>query len=225
MEVIDGKITGYNERGEMIITALYNNTAAFARCGYKECRIALRDSRKITNEQRRKAYALLDEITEWSGDMPEYLKYRMKKLFLLKQHKELAEEIFSLSDTDVTMARDFIAYLVDFILSYDIPTKVPLSELCEDVRKYVYSCLKHKKCAVCGRKAELHHVDAVGMGNNRNEIVHEGMRVLPLCREHHSEAHGRTKPDFLSEYHLETVRLDKELCKKWKLKASKEVEK
>lgn len=223
MEVIDGKITGYNERGEMHIIARYDNTAAFARCGFKECRVALKDSRRITNEQRRKAYALLDEIADWSGDVPEYLKERIKWKFVLEQHKELAAQIFSLSDCDVTTAREFISYLIDFVLYYDIPTRVPLSELCDDIRKYVYSCLKHKKCAVCGRKAELHHVDAVGMGNNRQEIVHEGMRVLPLCREHHSEAHGRTKPDFLAKYRLETVRLDKELCKKWKLKASKEV--
>ncbi len=218
MEVIDGKITGYNERGEMLITARYDNTAAFTRCGFRECRIALKDSRRITNEQRRKAYALLNEIADYMGEMSDWVKNLFKLKFEHELQRELADSIFSLSDCDVTTAREFITYLIDFILAHDIPTKVPLSELCDDIRKYVYSCLKHKKCAVCGRKAELHHVDAVGMGNNRNEIVHDGMRVLPLCREHHSEAHGRTKPDFLSKYHLETVRLDKELCKKWKLK-------
>ena len=223
MEIIDGKITGYDERGVLTVTAKYDNTAAFLKRGYKDCRIALKDSRSLSNEQRRKAYALLDEIAEYVGEMPEYVKKLFKLKFEYDMQRELADGIFSLSDCDVTTAREFITYLIDFVLAHDIPTRVPLRELCDDIRRYVYSCLMHKKCAVCGKRAELHHVDAVGMGNNRNEIVHEGMRALPLCREHHTEAHGRTQADFLSKYHLETVKLDKDLCKKWKLKANKEV--
>lgn len=177
MEIIDGRITDYDERGEMVIRAHYENISALARCGYKECRIVLQDSRRITNEQRRRAYALLEEITEYMGEMPEYVKRLFKLKYIHDELKGMAEGIFSLSDCDVTLARDFITYLTDFILAHEIPTRVPLRELCEDVEKYVYSCLMHKRCAVCGRKAELHHVDAVGMGRDRTEIEHEGMRA------------------------------------------------
>ena len=222
MEIIDGRITDYDERGEMVIRAHYENVSALARYGYKECRIVLQDSRRITNEQRRKAYALLEEIGAYMGEMPEYVKRLFKLKFIHEELKGMAEGIFSLSDCDVTLARDFITYLTDFILAHEIPTRVPLRELCEDVKQYVYSCLMHKRCAVCGRKAELHHADAVGMGRDRTEIVHEGMRALPLCREHHTEAHTTGERKFLEKYHLEPVKLNKELCKKWKLKADKE---
>lgn len=82
-----------------------------------------------------------------------------------------------------------------------------------------YPCGHHgvserKKCAVCGRKADLHHIDRVGMGRDRDDICHEGLEALPLCREHHQEA--RTMPDseFFGRYHL-----DRTLCRIWKLKA------
>ena len=45
------------------------------------------------------------------------------------------------------------------------------------------------------------------------------MRALPLCREHHTEAHTSGKSEFLEKYHLQAVKLDKELCGKWRLKA------
>lgn len=38
-----------------------------------------------------------------------------------------------------------------------------------------------RKCAVCGRRAELHHVDRVGMGRDRREICHIGMQALPCA--------------------------------------------
>ena len=116
----------------------------------------------------------------------------------------------------------FVALLVEKIIAWDIPLKQPLIDLCEDIRRYVYLCLKHKKCAVCGKKTELHHVDAVGMGYNRNEIVHEGMRALPLCRAHHTEAHNMGNNAFMDKYHLEPVQLNKELCKVYKLKSKEE---
>ena len=96
MEIIDGRITDYDERGEMVIRAHYENISALARCRYKECRIVLQDSRRITNEQRRRAYALLEEITEYMGEMPEYVK----RLFKLKYiHDELKQRGYSVYPT------------------------------------------------------------------------------------------------------------------------------
>ncbi len=71
----------------------------------------------------------------------------------------------------------------------------------------------HKKCAVCGRKAELHHVDRVGMGRDRREICHIGMQALPLCREHHQEAHQHGDKALLEKYHLATVAIDERIAK------------
>ena len=110
--------------------------------------------------------------------------------------------------------------LVEIIIEYGIPTKEPLYGLCDDLARYTYACLMNKKCAVCGRKTELHHVDAVGMGRDRREINHIGMRALPLCREHHEEAHKIGNIAFLERYHLEPIAIDERIAKKYGLKGA-----
>lgn len=221
MELIDGKITDYAPNGDLTVRAKYGNIERFITCGYSEVRIMLKDSRTITAEQRKKIYALLGELADYIGDYPEIVKKTMKWEFRLQRLEKMAED-FSLSDCSVELASEFTDFLVEIIIAWGVPCKQPLIELCEDVKKYVYTCLKYRKCAVCGRTAELHHVDAVGMGSDRKEIPHEGKRALPLCRKHHTEAHERGDGEFMDLYHLEPIALDKELCKIYKLKTKKE---
>lgn len=216
MEILDGKIADYSN-GIITAKADFNNTERFCRISPVECLIVLKDSRMITAEQRKKAYALLGEIADYMGEMPEYTKRLFKLKFIHDELKGMADEVFSLSNCDVTIAHDFITYLIDFIIAHEIPTKVPLAELCEDVEKFVYSCAMKKICCVCGKKAELHHYDAIGSRYDRDKPVHEGLRALPLCREHHIRAHEISKETFLEEYHLQPITIDKSICKKWRL--------
>jgi len=217
MQFLDGTITDLTPQGDITIRAHCENIESFMRCGYSTARILLNDSRTITAEQRKKIYAMLAEIAEFVGDFPEIVKKTMKWEFRLQRLEKMAGD-FSLSNCSVELASEFIDFLVEIIIAWEVPLKTPLKDLCEDIRRYVYTCLKYKKCAVCGRKADLHHVDQVGMGYNREEIAHEGMRALPLCRKHHTEAHTLGKVDFMEKYHLEPVPLNKELCGVYKLK-------
>lgn len=216
MEILDGKIADYSN-GIITAKADFNNTERFCRISPGECLIVLKDSRTITAEQRKKAYALLGEIADYMGEMPEYTKRLFKLKFIHDELKGIADDVFSLSNCDVTIAHDFITYLIDFIIAHEIPTKVPLAELCEDVEKFVYSCAMKKICCVCGKKAELHHYDAIGSRYDRDKPVHEGLRALPLCRQHHIRAHEISKETFLEEYHLQPITIDKSICKKWRL--------
>jgi hypothetical protein len=102
----------------------------------------------------------------------------------------------------MSLVYQFQKYLIDFILTNNIPTEFPLREYCDDIEAYTYACIINKKCAVCNKLAELHHVDAVGMGNDRKEIINEGREVLSLCREHHTEIHTIGKQSFMEKYHL-----------------------
>lgn len=216
MEILDGIVADYRN-GVITAKANYDNTERFCRISPGECYIMLKDSRTITAEQRKKTYALLGEISDYMGEMPEYTKRLFKLKFIHEQMKDMADDVFSLGSCDVTLARDFITYLIDFIIAHEIPTKVPLAELCEDIQKFVYSCAMKKVCCVCGKKAELHHVDVIGSRYDRDKPIHEGLRTLPLCREHHTEAHNMTEQVFLKKYHLEPIVITKELCKKWRL--------
>ena len=99
-----------------------------------------------------------------------------------------------------------------------------LAELAEDVQAYVYACCMNKVCAVCRRKAELHHVDRVGMGRNRDDICHTGMEALPLCRDHHMEAHQHGDARLMDKYHLEPITIDEKIARHYKLGKKKEAD-
>lgn len=223
MEILSGKAEYDEKRGGFAIFVPYGNIERLCDRKYHEVQVGFPDGRMISPEQRRKAYALMGEIAAWSGFSPEEAKLALKQQFIMLHLQALQKELFSLSNCDVTTAREFITYLIDFVLQFDVPTKQPLIELCDDVKKYIYSCLIHHKCAVCGAKAELHHVDTVGMGNDRTKINHLGKRCLPLCREHHTKIGQMGDTLFMRVYHLEPYVIDEKIVKEYRLRGGRDV--
>ena len=181
-----------------------------------ECSVRVEDGRRISAIQRRKIYALLRDIADWTGYEPQELKELMKYDFL--SQCEDGTRYFSLSDADMTTARNFITYLIEFCVVNAVPCKVSLLQQCEDIERYVYACVAHRRCAICGQKAEIHEVERVGMGRDRRKIHHLGQLVEPLCRQHHAEVDQLGQKSFDEKYHLQGIRLDATLCKilKWK---------
>ena len=180
------------------------------------------DSRARTLEQIRKAWALMGEIAEYQGQGKDDVYREQSTAFSLKHLEILQGELFHLSTATVSTARAFINLLIEIILEYGIPTKEPLYGLCDDIERYVYACLMNKKCAVCGKKTELHHYDHVGMGRNRREIDHIDMRAYPLCREHHEEIHLIGERAFDEKYHLVPIAIDQKIAKKYNLKGAEQ---
>ena len=185
-----------------------------------EVRVFWADNRCISAEQRRKAWALMTEIAAYQGQDKEDVYREQSAAFSIKNFESLQGHLFHLSTATVSEARDFINLLIEIIIEYGIPTKEPLYGLCDDLERYTYACLMNKKCAVCGRKTELHHVDHVSMGYNRKEINHIGMRCLPLCREHHMEAHNIGQIAFDAKYHLEPIAIDDKIAQKYRLRGT-----
>ena len=169
--------------------------------------IRIDDGRTITTDQRKKIFAIIRDIANWSGHIPQELRSYLTWNYCA----EYGIEPFSLSDTTVSIARDFTSYLIDFCFYHDIPSKDTRLNQTDDIGKYLYLCLEHRKCAICNKPAEVHHVDRVGMGRDREHIVHEGMKAIALCREHHNLAHVKEKQLF-EKYHIYGIRLDKYLC-------------
>ena len=185
-----------------------------------EVRVIWQDSRCITAEQRRKAWALMTEIAVFQGQGKDDVYREQSAAFSLKNLETMQGRLFHLSTATVSEARAFITLLIEIIIEYGIPTKEPLYGLCDDLERYTYACLMNKKCAVCCKKPELHHVDHVGMGYNRKEICHIGMRCLPLCREHHMEAHNIGQIAFDAKYHLEPIAIDEKIAQKYRLRGT-----
>lgn len=223
MEVIDhirGRIVGYDEKtGEMIIRAKYDNFARWDRREYKEVDIQLIDSRPLSDKQRRNCYAMIREIADWSGDTTEDIKEALKLDFWCGELLEMADTLFSLANAPMSIVAAFQSWLARFIVRNDVPTKRPMLEYVDDIESYLYACTAAKKCPICGKRADLHHVSAVGMGRDRNEIIHEGMEVMPLCREHHTEIHTIGRDTFMKKYHLPGgITADKTICRIYGLK-------
>ena len=181
----------------------------------KRCGIIISDGRIITEDQRSHAYALMGDIALYTGHHPDEIKALAKYDFIAKT----GSNYFSLSDCDMTTACNFLEYLIDFCIYHDIPTLTDMLGFSPDISRYIYSCLTHKKCCVCRGKAELHHAeDRVGMGRDRKEIIHLGMRAQPLCRKHHKEAHDIGQATFNEKYHIYGLKMDLDLCAIWKVK-------
>ncbi len=143
------------------------------------------DGRHISVEQRKKVYATIKDIADYTGYLPEEQKEWLKYLHI----SNTGCDYFSLSDCTMDTAREFI----NTILEYAIENGVPLSEEAinrtDDVGRYLYFCIMNKKCAVCGKPGEIHHEDTIGMGINRNKVDDSNHKKICLCRNHHTMAH------------------------------------
>lgn len=225
VDTVKGRIVGYDERTqELLIRAHYDDWYTMTKRGYKECLVQPLDARPLSDRQRKMCYALLREISDYTGQDVHSAKEYLKLRFLADDFGETADRIFSLANAPMSLVCAFQRYLVRFIVEYDIPCRVPLLEYVDDVPDYIYACLIAKKCCITGRPAELHHIDRVGMGRDRDDIIHEGMEVLPLFREMHQEAHTMSDREFFEKYHLPGgVVMDKTLCRIYKVKAKREV--
>lgn len=218
MPIIKGEITDLREDGTAVIKATIPLAQVVHR-QVKEVYIDLIDSRPLSDRQRKMCYALIHAIAEWSGSSSEDIKTAFKMEFWADKVDTLADKIFSLSNAPMSLVAEFQRFLVEFIISNGVPVKRPLREYVDDVAHYTYMCLIHKTCAVCGRRADLHHIDAIGMGNDRKEVEHLGREVMSLCREHHTEIHTIGKKDFMEKYHLDGgVIADKTILKIYGLK-------
>lgn len=171
--------------------------------------IRLNDGRTISADQRKKVFAIIKDIALWSGNEPEYIR----KILTWEFCSECDEvEYFSLSTVDMTIAKEYINYLIKFCFEWNVPTKKPLITQSDDMGRYLYYCLEHRKCAICNKPADAHHVDRIGMGFNRDEIVHEGKAAIALCRECHTKAHQEGEDKLFKQYHIFGIKLDKYLC-------------
>lgn len=163
---------------------------------YGELRID--DGRHISALQRKKIYATIRDISDWTGYVPEEQKEWLKFLHT----EQTREPYFSLSNCSMDTAREFI----NTILEYALKEGVPLSEAgvyrTDDIGRYLYFCLKHKKCAICGLPGEIHHVDTIGMGRDRKQVDDSNYRKICLCRKHHTIAHTRGMDALEKMYHV-----------------------
>lgn len=173
--------------------------------------IRVDDGRRISSEQRKKIYALCRDISDYTGHDVEDLKENILKVgFMIKEDRDY----FSLSDVDMTTARYFIEYILEFCFEWDVPLDEKTVALAKEVNNYLYLCLRYRRCAVCGRYADIHHHEnLVGMGMDRAKHNHEDSRYIALCRTHHTECHTIGHKTFENKYKLAAIKLNAQAIK------------
>lgn len=177
------------------------------------------DKRHITDRQRKFIFALCNEISYYTGDDREYIR-----LLMQQYNANLREiEVESLSTCSMTYANNLIDTIINFCIDKEIPFA---KELLEENKytfdeKQTYAMALKRVCVVCGQRADIHHVDTIGMGNNRQKVSHIGKKALPLCRSHHTNCHEIGDDAFIEKYHLTPFTVDKKMeifIKKGKLR-------
>lgn len=117
-------------------------------------------------------------------------------------------DYFSLSNCTVDEAREFINTILEFALENGVPLSEQAINRTDDIGRYLYYCIKHKRCCICGQNGEIHHVDTIGMGFDRNHYDDSKNRKLCLCRLHHTIAHQRGMESFEKMYKVYGIVVD-----------------
>lgn len=168
----------------------------FQQKAVNKAEIRFDDGRHISAEQRKKAYATIRDIADYTGYLPEELKEIMKYQHMIRT----GDAYFSLSNCSMDTAREFINTILEFALEWGIPLSEDALNRTDDIGRYLYFCIIHKKCAVCGKDGEIHHEDAIGMGNNRRTLDDSNHKKICLCRLHHTIAHQKGVVEFQKSY-------------------------
>lgn len=164
-----------------------------------ECEVSITDPYKITDKQRRKIFALMNDIEAHTGQPQDYMRNVFQEYVRVLY---AYENRISLADCSRKVAGQIIDIAIEWIFENDIPLKFKTSDLIKNDKTFLYMATINRKCVICGKHAELAHYQAVGRGRNRRKIEHFGNKVLALCHSHHQEQHTIGMDSFNSKYHL-----------------------
>lgn len=177
--------------------------------GYPIADLMWQDSRMISRKQQGLIYALIRDISDYTGYPSEYIESLVKAYHRLI----MGLESFSLSQASCTMemAGRFIENLIQFCFDNEIPFLHQDWHLATDYRKVMYYYAINRKCMITGEpNAEVAHVEAVGMGRNRNKVDHTKHHIMTLSRRYHFEQHMIGIEAFMEKYKLVPISLSEE---------------
>lgn len=165
-----------------------------------ECEVKAIDPFLITDKQRRKVFALCNDIEAYTGQPREYMREMFQDYitFLNGYDKRL-----SLSNCSRGQARELIEVILDWVFHNNIPLNYKTSDLLKNDKAFLYWSTVNRNCVICGKRGELAHHKAIGRGANRRKMDHYGYEVLCLCREHHQSQHDMGVETFDKLHHLE----------------------
>jgi hypothetical protein len=171
---------------------------------------------RITGKQRRKIFALVNDIEAHTGQPSEYMRGMFQWYYEMIYG---LDEPISLANCNKRVASQLIDIILAWVFIHDVPLNHKTSDLMKNDRDFLYWSTVNRTCVICGTKnADLAHRYAIGRGMDRRAMDHYGNEVLALCRKHHTEQHQIGIGSFNNKYHLVNswVKVDERLNKKLK---------
>lgn len=168
--------------------------------------IRIDDNRTITVEQRKKIFATIKDIANFTGNHPEDQRGQLLYDYCI----QTGEMPFSLSNCSIVQANTFINHIIEFILKENIPLTDLAINRTDDIDKYLYWCIVYKRCAITGKEgADIHHCEGsrVGMGGNRKKISNKGRELMALSREWHNRVHQEGEEEIFKLYKIYGITL------------------
>ncbi|MDU4022109.1 MAG: putative HNHc nuclease [Staphylococcus epidermidis] len=203
MPIIKNYITEDDGTTTVVIKGveLDNKTSLLLDNGYEvEADVRVVDPFKITDKQRRKVFALCNDIEAYTGQPRDYMRY------LFMDYVEVLygyEKHLSLSDCTREQAKQVIEVILDWVFHNNIPLNYQTSDLLKNGKAFLYWSTVNRNCVICGKPhSDLAHRFTIGRGRDRTKIDHFGNQVLALCRSHHNEQHQIGMDTFNNKYHL-----------------------
>ncbi|MDU7757794.1 MAG: putative HNHc nuclease, partial [Staphylococcus epidermidis] len=174
MVVIKNYITEDDGTTTVVIKGveLDNKTSLLLDNGYEvEADVRVVDPFKITDKQRRKVFALCNDIEAYTGQPRDYMRY------LFMDYVEVLygyEKHLSLSDCTREQAKQVIEVILDWVFHNNIPLNYKTSDLLKNDKAFLYWSTVNRNCVICGKHGELAHHYAIGRGANRKKMNHYG---------------------------------------------------
>lgn len=171
------------------------------------------DPQRITDKQRRKIFALVNDIEAHTGQPRDYMRQLFQDYVKFINGYDIR---ISLADCSRKIAKEIIEVIIEWVFLNDIPLNYKTSDMLKENKTFLYYATVNRMCVICGKpNADLAHYETVGRGMNRKLIDHYDKHILALCRTHHSEQHNMGIKTFNRKYYLENswIKVDEKLNK------------
>ncbi|MDH5121092.1 putative HNHc nuclease, partial [Enterococcus faecalis] len=116
-------------------------------------KVELLDNRQMSQKQNALSHVLIADIARWSYDEPKWIEGVLKYYYEAK-----SGVYFEHSKATRHEATEWISFLIEFILKNDVPLEKRYQYLLEN-NTWFYYCLKYRKCCICGKHADVCHIE------------------------------------------------------------------
>ena len=181
--------------------------------------VDVEDGRSISPDQRKKAWALINDFAWYTGYSPMEMEQVLKANYMALT----GADYFSMADTSMENAAGFLSSILDYGFNNEIPWQLKNMDAIPDDYPLMIQCLKHRICVICGKHADIDHEPAIGRGYDRNHIDNRKFKFFPLCRAHHTLRHSKGIAWFMDYYHIKPVRLDEDTIVALRLNSRKQL--